>query len=335
MPIQEIPLELDLLLQKGGLVYWHAGDLRRSVSLISPWAPSILGEKADTLTPEDDWLKHVHPNDRETLIRAVEDNDGKEIYQIDYRWSHLEDSYIWLRELGKRKSADSHEFEGLFYAIGEQKDLEHRVLKISEREKRKLGRELHDDLCQQLAGMLFFTNNLVYQIKTGKDADTLIEATKEIKKQLQLGIEKARCLSHGLNPVSLEKKSFQECLIELIQQSQTLYSINCQFHMESDVVINNQDLANHLFRITQESINNAVQHGDSDTISITLRKEGDFGILTIRDNGSGLKDNSENTDGMGLHNLRSRARMINASIKIGNNDRGGASVCCKFAFQSK
>ena len=99
--------------------------------------------------------------------------------------------------------------------------------------------------------MLFFTNNLVYQIKTGKDADTLIEATKEIKKQLQLGIEKARCLSHGLNPVSLEKKSFQECLIELIQQSQTLYSINCQFHMESDVVINNQDLANHLFRITQ------------------------------------------------------------------------------------
>ena len=39
-------------------------------------------------------------------------------------------------------------------------------------------------------------------------------ATKEIKKQLQLGIEKARCLSHGLNPVSLEKKSFQECLIE-------------------------------------------------------------------------------------------------------------------------
>ena len=333
MPIQEIPLELDQLLQKGGLVYWQASENRRSITLISPWAHEILGEKAATLTPEHDWFQNVHPNDQDRFIQAVEYNDAKEIYQIDYRWSHADDLYIWLRELGKRKNPESDEFEGLIFAIGEQKELEHRVLHISEREKRKLGQELHDDLCQQMAGMLFFTNNLVYQIKTGKDPETLISATNEIKKQLQLGIEKTRCLSLGLNPVNIDRKSFQECLIELIQQPQTLYSINCQFQMSSDLTINDQELAIHLYRITQESINNSVRHGAADTISITLQKEANFGILTIRDNGSGFKIDPERTEGMGLHNLKSRARMINASIDIGNDDRSGASVTCKFSLQ--
>ncbi|MCZ6673201.1 MAG: PAS domain-containing protein [Verrucomicrobia bacterium] len=335
MPIQEIPLELDRLLQKGGLVYWQASENRRSVSLLSPWAHNILGEMADTLSAEDDWFQFIHPDDREKVAQSVEGSDSESVYQVDYRWADSEDSYIWLRELGRRKSQNTGEFEGLIYTIKEQKELEHTALNISEREKRKLGRELHDDLCQQLAGMLFFTNNLVYQIKTGKDPDTLIEATTEIKKQLQLSIEKTRCLSHGLNPVSLDRKTFQECLIELIQQSQTLYSINCPFQMGSDLTIKNQDLATHLFRITQESINNAVRHGNADTISITLQKEEDFGILTIGDNGSGFKADPQDTDGMGLHNIRSRARMINATIEIGNNDLGGVSVKCKFTLQNK
>ena len=105
--------------------------------------------------------------------------------------------------------------------------------------------------------------------------------------------------------------------------------------MGSDLTIQNQELATHLFRITQESINNAVRHGIADTISITLQKEDDFGILTIGDNGSGFKTDPQNTDGMGLHNLRSRARMINATIQIGNNDLGGVSVNCKFPLKNK
>jgi signal transduction histidine kinase len=331
MPIQEIPLELDPLLQKSGLAYWQATNNRRCVTVLSPWAQQILGEKAGEMSEKEDWFQSIHPSDREATIKTIESNDGTEVYKVDYRWADAEGSYIWLREIGRRKTANSPDFEGLLFTIKEQKELEQKALTISEREKRKLGRELHDDLCQQLAGMLFFTNNLVYQIKTGKNEDALVEATNEIKKQLQLSIEKTRCLSHGLNPVNLERKTFQECLIELIQQSQTLYSINCQFQMNSDLTIEDQEVATHLFRITQESINNAICHGNADTISITLQKEDNFGILTIRDNGSGFKSDPQNTDGMGLHNLRSRARMINGTIHIGNNDQGGASVHCKFS----
>lgn len=323
-------MELDHLLQNGGLVYWQATKNRRSVTVLSPWAKEILGERAEALTAEDDWFQFIHPNDVEEFNQTLEANEGTDTYHIEYRWAVKEGSYTWIREFGKRRAPESDEFEGLLFTAREKGNLEQTALIISEREKRKLGRELHDDLCQQLAGMLFFTNNLVYQIKAGKDVDTLIKATTEIKEQLQLSIEKTRCLSHGLNPVSLERKTFQECLIELIQQSQTLYSINCQFQMSSDLTIQDQEQATHLFRITQESINNAVRHGNADTISIALQKEGDFGILSIRDNGSGFKNDPQNTDGMGLHNLRSRAGMINATIQIGNSSQGGASVLCKF-----
>lgn len=316
------------------MAYWQAGNHRKSLALLSPWAHQILGEKAETLTPEDNWFDAIHGDDVLSVQDTIAANDGSEIYEVDYRWAESQDSYIWLRELGRRKSDGSPEFEGLIFAIKEQKELEYKALNISEREKRKLGRELHDDLCQQLAGMLFFTNNLVYQIKTGKDPESLVEATNEIKKQLQLSIEKTRCLSHGLHPVSLERKTFQECLIELIQQSQTLYAVNCPFQMSSDLNIEDQEMATHLFRITQESINNAIRHGNADTISITLQKEGDYGILNIRDNGAGFKSDPQNTEGMGLHNLRSRARMINASIEIGNNQQGGSNSTLQIQVQS-
>ncbi|MDA0346098.1 MAG: histidine kinase [Verrucomicrobia bacterium] len=330
MPIQEISSELDSLLQKGETVYWQATENRKSVTKLSAWAKEVLGNKVETTSTKKDWFKHIHASDKVNVLETIGNNDGNEVYSVEYRWAKTEGCYVWLREIGIRREPGSPDFEGLLYNISSQKESEKRTLNISEREKRKLGRELHDDLCQQMAGMLFFTNNLVYQIKTGKDPETLIEATTEIKKQLQISIEKTRCLSHGLNPVSLARKTFQECLVELIQQTQTLYSINCQFQMASNLTIQNQEIATHLFRITQESINNAVRHGGADTISITLQKEENFGILTIQDNGSGFESDPQNSDGMGLHNLRSRAGMINASIHIGNNKDKGVSVICKF-----
>jgi signal transduction histidine kinase len=334
MPIQEIPMELDHLLQKGGLAYWQATKNHSFVTVLSSWAKQIIGESAESQSDDDDWFDFIHPQDREETEKTILANDGSDIYQVDYRWTISKEKHVWVREVGRRISADSQEFEGLLFSIKEKKDLERKALNISEREKRQLGRELHDDLCQQLAGMLFFTNNLVYQIKTGKDPEVLIEATNEIKKQLQISIEKTRCLSHGLNPVSLKKKTFQECLIELIQQSRTLYSIHCEFQPSSDVKIEDPETARHLFRITQESINNAVRHGKADHVSITLQKEQDFGILRIRDNGSGFTSDPEDTDGMGLHNMKSRAKMINATIQFSNNEQGGASVLCRFSHLS-
>lgn len=330
MPIQEIPLEIDHLLEKGGIVYWQSSKDRRSVNILSPWATKILGKRASSLNDKHDWYEFLHPNDVQETRKIIESNNGSDTYQVDYRWSTGEDSYVWLREIGRRKTPDSQDFEGLLFSVDEKKALEDKSLKISEREKRKLGQELHDDLCQQLAGMLFLTNNLIYQIKTGKNIETLVEATNEIKKQLQLSIEITRCLSHGLNPVSLKRKTFQECLMELIQQSQTLYSINCQFQLSSELHISDQEKARHLYRITQESINNAIRHGNPDTVSITLQKEANLGILTIRDNGLGFKEDPQITEGMGLHNLRSRALLINATIQIKNHKQGGAIVRCKF-----
>lgn len=331
MPIQAIPVELDHLLEKSDAIYWQAKDNRKTVFNLSPWAKRILGFEAASFSRENDWFDSIHPTDLNKVLEAIDNHDRDGNYTVDYRWMIDDENSVWLREIGKRVEIGSDEFEGLIYSIKTEKELEAKALNISEREKRKLGRELHDDLCQQLAGMLFFTNNLVYQIKTGKDPEILIQATNEIKKQLQISIEKTRCLSHGLNPVSLERKTLQECLVELIQQSKTLYAIDFQFEMSSDLVIRDQETAWHLFRITQESINNAIRHGEATIITITLQREEDFGILSIRDNGSGFKTDPTKIDGMGLHNLRSRAGMINAHIDIENHKQGGVSIRCKFA----
>ena len=80
MPIQEIPLELDHLLKKGGMAYWQAGNHRKSMTLLSPWAAQILGEKAGSISEEDDWFESIHPNDLEDTKDTILANHGKNIY---------------------------------------------------------------------------------------------------------------------------------------------------------------------------------------------------------------------------------------------------------------
>ena len=298
--------------------------------MLSPWSKQVLGDNAETITPSDDWFDYLHPKDVESVQDAIDRSRGTEIYQVDYRWQGNAGQDVWLRELGRRIYENADEREGLIFSIREQKELENTALIISEREKRKLGRDLHDDLCQQLAGMLFFTDNLIFQINRGKDRGALFKSTSEIKAQLQLCIEKTRCLARGLNPIGLGKKTFRECLTELIEQSQKLYAISCRLQINSDLHVLERELGTHLFRITQEAIHNAVRHGRADQISITLQSQGDGGILIIRDNGSGLKPARKESTGRCLHNMRSRATMIEGSIDIVNHEEGGVLVLCKF-----
>ena len=104
--------------------------------------------------------------------------------------------------------------------------------------------------------------------------------------------------------------------------------VSCRFEADGEVDLD-EAVALHLYRIAQEAMNNAIRHGRATNIDLALLNTAAGGMLTIRDNGVGIKANSRNGDGgIGIQVMNYRARMIGAALQVVANDGGGTVVSC-------
>jgi two-component system, LuxR family, sensor kinase FixL len=119
-----------------------------------------------------------------------------------------------------------------------------------------------------------------------------------------------------------------ESLTGLAQSVTKLFHVQCTFCCDEEVLINEQATATHLFRITQEAVNNAVKHGQADKVLITLKNGGEGVSLSIRDNGIGIPRELPATRGMGMQIMNHRAEVIGAWITIRRAGKRGTVVTC-------
>ena len=209
--------------------------------------------------------------------------------------------------------------------ITERRRLEQELLDISGAEQRRIGQDLHDGLCQHLAGIEFRTSVLVDQLANSPKAQQ--EAAK-IGELIRDGARQARMLSRGLSPVGLETHGLMSALEELTENTSTLFNNTCRFECTKPISIEDNIVATHLYRIAQEAISNAARHGRAKTIVVALRRTVHETRLSITDDGCGLPAPAARSGGMGLRIMRYRAELIRAVLTIGAAKGAGTSVVC-------
>ena len=226
------------------------------------------------------------------------------------------------------KLADRRLFTGFIRDITERKQLEKQTLEISEREQRRIGHDLHDGLCQHLAGIELMSQ--VLEQKLSKRSKTAAEKVGEIAKGVREAIGHTRSLARGLSPVTLESEGLMSALQELVANTEKIFNVECRFDCDPPVLITDPAMASNLFRIAQEAVSNAIQHGKAKRISISLATERGKVILRVADNGSGLpsKLSPKKSKGMGLRIMQSRAGMIGGTLAIERNVTGGVVILC-------
>ncbi len=212
--------------------------------------------------------------------------------------------------------------------VTERKKLERKLLEIIKEEQHKIGQELHDNLGQQLTGISFMTKVLHQQLvsKTAPEAKDAGQITALVNET----ISHARALAKGLYPVELNTDGLMSALQELVVSTETLYTISCAFDCKKPVLIKNNILATHLYRIAQEAVNNAVKHGKADRVSISLGTNNGFGVLTVKSNGLDFPKVLPKSDGMGLQIMKYRASVIDGSVDIRRGRLGGTVLTCSF-----
>ncbi len=209
--------------------------------------------------------------------------------------------------------------------ITERRRLEQELLEISGAEQRRIGQDLHDGLCQHLAGVEFRTSVLVDQLANSPKAQQ--EAAK-IAELIRDGARQARMLSRGLSPVSLETHGLMSALKELTENTSELFNNTCRFECGKLISVKDNVVATHLYRIAQEAISNAARHGRAETIVVALHRTVSETRLTITDDGCGLPPPADRSGGMGLRIMRYRAELIGAVLTIEPAKGAGTFVKC-------
>jgi PAS domain S-box-containing protein len=218
-------------------------------------------------------------------------------------------------------------FTGIVRDISERKRLEREILDISERERRRIGQDMHDSLGQLLTGIGFKSKSL--QNKIAAQGLPEVQSAGQIAELVTQAISQAKALARGLQPVDPRPTGLMSALAELASSTQELFKVQCVCEMAEPVKIDDSAAATHLYRIAQEACNNAIKHGNAKRITIRLCRDQGVLQLSIENDGRPFSEPATGGRGMGLGIMRYRAAMIGGTITIRAGDSEGTIVTCQ------
>jgi PAS domain S-box-containing protein len=212
--------------------------------------------------------------------------------------------------------------------VSERKQLERAILLAVNREQYRIGNDLHDGLGQELTGIALMLRGVAGRVTTEYPA--ILPEVEGITRLLSNTIENTRALARGLSPVNLERGGLQDALEGLAMNATDLYGVRVTFTRRlRGAKPLGAELANHLYRIAQEAVRNAVRHGQARTIRLHLAAARAKVSLAITDDGIGMSEQAMDATGMGLKIMRYRARMLGGEVLFERVEPTGTRVVCE------
>jgi PAS domain S-box-containing protein len=307
---------------------------RRFTAMNHQFATDVIGQPANKVIGR---LQEEYPENfdaesldllrrKETTLLLTGQEQPFEVIGRDATGRHI----IFRIQLGLYHDADGKTagLMGVMQDITEIRRIGRELIDVSMREQQRLARDLHDNLGQLLTATACKIKTLDYAIEENQTA--LKSSLAEVIALVNRAAREARAMSHGLNPVDVERGGLVRALQELADSTTVYARLTCRFSVADNLPELEKEISNQLYRIAQEAVSNAVRHAGATTIDIHLAPIAGDVVLTITDDGAGLPDGQEDaTTGMGLRIMNQRALMIHGELKYHNRSSGGTTVSCR------
>ena len=222
-----------------------------------------------------------------------------------------------VRELDRRVDERTAAYER---EMAERRRLDQEIAQVADRERRRLGHDLHDKLGQHLTGTALAAQVLKEKLaakhcpETG-DAEKLVRCVEE-------GIDFTRNLARGFFSPELRAEGLVVALQNLADTVTEQSGISCALHCDELLPIHDSTVANQLYRIAQEAVTNSVKHAGASHIDIRLIMTGSELCLSVLDDGIGFPD-KPGSEGLGLHLMRHAAALTGGNFDIRRNGEKG------------
>jgi two-component system CheB/CheR fusion protein len=267
------------------------------------------------------------------LTKEIQDNNGRSYLRriVPYRANdgRIEGVVITITDVTDRvererglRDYSTHLEQDVANRTAQLEDLAHEMADLTEQERQRLGRQLHDTLGQQLTAIGVLAATL-------KDHDRREPSEAEVAEKLDASIEEAkrqiRSLSKGLFPVDVDAQGLRIALEELAKEITSIFRIPCQFVCDDSVPIEDNFTATQLFLIAREAVQNAARHAKATQLTVKLH-DADGIWLSVEDNGQGLPKNVGGSGGMGLRIMRHRSDLIGGKLQFESLDGRGTRL---------
>jgi two-component system sensor histidine kinase UhpB len=201
----------------------------------------------------------------------------------------------------------------------ERRDSARQALMLQEGERRRIARELHDEVGQTLTGVMLQVEGLAAAIP-----DELSEQLEELRETARHGIEEVRRIARQLRPEALEELGLHSAMAALATAFGQQAKVAIDRRLEMSLPLSKeQELV--VYRVAQEALTNVARHADATHVDLELQFKDEQTLLTVRDDGRGLSPGSLPSSN-GIRGMRERAMLIGANLTIDRRPGGGTEV---------
>lgn len=199
----------------------------------------------------------------------------------------------------------------------ERRQAQMEVLLATEREQRRIGRDLHDSIQGTLAGIDLMLTAQEKALTSGKSEPAAVaRRLLEISALVRQANRQTRGLSRGLCPLELAGRGLAEALALGAETVTSLYAVQCTFQAAGEVTLQDELVASQVYYIIQEALTNALKHARCKKIEVSLTRRADTIVAAVEDDGVGMAGKGFDSGGLGLKTMNYRAKLIGAAVTI-------------------
>jgi signal transduction histidine kinase len=209
--------------------------------------------------------------------------------------------------------------------------LSHRLIAVQEEERRKLARELHDEIGQVLTAVSFSLKSVRRLDPHGTLRDVVGEGLTTVER----AIGQVRSMSLDLRPPLLDELGIVPALRWLAQQQESRTGVSIDFEAAPGDLMLPVVMAETCYRVVQEALTNVARHAGASEVVVRLERLGERALIVVRDNGRGFdRTQIRGTGGIGLLGMEERVKLAGGVLRVRSVPGGGTEVCAEFTVTS-
>jgi len=329
---QKAAEHLRRLLDATHILPWEADFSTSMYTYVGEQAVDILGYPLEDWYEPDFWPKHLHPADREramaTATRYIQTRNN---YELEFRMLARGGRIVWLHNIVTvdREDGIPRTVRGFSIDITESKvkeaalsELSGRLINAQEEERRRVARELHDDLNQRMALLSIEMEQLGQAIKP-RALRRRLESLQSQAREISADIHR---LSYKLHPSKLDHLGLGAAIRSLCQELSEAGQLDVEL-TQDELPELPKDITLCVFRIAQEALRNSVKHSGAKTARVTLGYQDHEITLSVSDDGSGFDMYSDAMRrGLGFTSMRERLRIVNGTMNVQSRPNEGTTI---------
>jgi PAS domain S-box-containing protein len=341
LSLRESEERFRLMADTAPVMVWMSGSDKRCTYFNRSW----LEFTGRSLQHEigDGWTKGVHPADLANCLNTYSQAfDTRKTFRMEYRLKRYDGAYRWVVDIGVPRFKSNGTFEGYIGScldITDQKDVEEalrenqrelrvltgKLLHSQETERRRIARELHDDLNQSLA--LLSVEMEVLSHKPPNSATELVKRMQELSERVKQLSSSVHDLSHQLHPSKLEQLGLVAAVRGLCKELSRSHGVPIEFTGDQFPDAIPEEIGLCLYRIVQEALGNVVKHSGAEHAGVELHASADTIYLQINDDGGGFDPNEiDGRGGLGLVSMRERLHLVRGHVAIDSRPEDGTRI---------